>query len=148
VTPERGGALLIRDGAIIPTWPVYQHLEKGWSPEVGLRVYPAADSRFTLYEDDGVSLGYRTGECARTCLHCETTGKTVTLTIGARQGRFAGMPATRNFTATIYLAHRPQSVTLDGAAVHDYRWDSKSSTLTVRIPDCGDKPRIVACKEG
>ena len=143
ITPTRGGALLVKSGAILPTWPACAHVEKGWSPEVGLLVYPAAHSTFTLYEDDGGSLGYRQGEFARTPLTCDTLGKSVKLTIGGREGSYAGMPATRDFTATIRLPARPQTVTLDGAAVTDCVWNAPASTVTVLIPACGKAPRIL-----
>jgi len=146
VTDTRGGALMVKSGAMIPTWPPCDHVEKGWSPEVGLLVYPAARSTFTLYEDDGQSLGYRKGEFARTPLTCETAGKTVKLTIGGREGSFAGMPATRDFIATIHLPVRPQTVTLDGAAVADYRWSEAASAATVKVPACGKAPRVLVCE--
>ncbi len=112
-------------------------MEQGWSPEVGLLVYPAVSSSFTLYEDDGQSLGYRKGEFARTLLSCETSGQTVKLTIGAG-GSYAGMPATRDFTATIHLSDRPKTVTLDGAAVVDYQWSPADSTAIIKIPACAN----------
>jgi alpha-glucosidase (family GH31 glycosyl hydrolase) len=146
ITPKHGGALLVKSGAIIPTWPVYDHVEKGWSPEVGLLVYPAASSAFTLYEDDGESLGYRKGERAQTRLGCEMAGKTVKLTIGGREGSYAGMPATRDFTATVHLPARPQAVTLDGIAVTDYVWNDTASAATIKIPDCGKTPRVLVCR--
>ena len=142
-----GGALMVKSGAIIPTWPPCDHVARGWSPTVGLLVYPSARrSGFTLYEDDGTSLGYRQGEFARTSLACKTTGTTVTLTIGGRLGSYAGMPATRDFTATIHLPARPGTVTLDGAAVTDYRWNKTSSTATINIPACGKTTRTLICQ--
>jgi alpha-glucosidase (family GH31 glycosyl hydrolase) len=146
ITPTRGGALLVKSGAIIPTWPACDHVEKGWSPEVGLLVYPAAASAFTLYEDDGESLAYRKGKFARTRLSCDTTGKTVKLTIGGREGNYAGIPATRDFTATIHLPARPQTVTLDGVAVADWQWSDTASAATIKIPACGKAPRILICE--
>jgi alpha-glucosidase len=143
ITPTRGGALLVKSGAIIPTWPAGDHVEKGWSPEVGLLVYPAARSSFTLHEDDGHSLGYRKGQFTRTILSCETAEKTVTLTLGGREGSFAGMPATRDFTATIHLPNQPQTVTLDGSAVADYQWSQPDSTAIIKIPACGETPRVL-----
>ena len=143
IAPNRGGALLVKSGAIIPTWPVCDHVEKGWSPEVGLLVYPAASSSFTLYEDDGRSLGYRQGEFARTLLTCITNGKAVTLTIGGRQGRFAGMPATRDFEARVRLPERPQTVMLDTVPVTEFNWDERGSTACVKIPACGAAPRTL-----
>ncbi|NLX96553.1 MAG: DUF5110 domain-containing protein [Rhodopirellula sp.] len=143
VTPTQGGALLVRQGALIPTWPPCDHVEKGWSPQVGLLVYPAAESVFTLHEDDGGSLGYRKGEYARTRLACKTSGKTVTLTIGSREGGYAGMPATRDFTATVHVPGRPQTVTLDGVAVKEYQWDEAASAAVIKIPQCGKTPRVL-----
>jgi len=143
VTDVRGGALLVKAGAIIPTWPVRDHVDKGWSPEVGLRVYPAGNSQFTLYEDDGTSLGYRKGEFARTLLSCEADGKHVKLTVGGRQGKYAGMPATRDFTAAIRLTGKPQTVLLDGSAVNEVGWAETNQTLTVKIPGCGEKARVL-----
>ena len=146
IGPARGGALFVKSGAIIPTWPASDHVDKGWSPEVGLLVYPSLHSAFTLYEDDGASLGYRTGQFARTRLTCETAGKAVTLIIGGREGRYAGMPAARNFTATIHLPARPQTVTLDGAVLTGYEWNDSTLTATVKIPACGKTPKTVVCQ--
>ena len=143
ITGEHGGALLVKSGAIIPTWPPLSHVEKGWSPEVGLLVYPAASSAFTLYEDDGTSLGCRKGEFAQTRLICEKVGKRVKLTIGGRQGKFAGMPATRDFTASIRFPARPQTVALDGTAVADFAWDNATQVATVVLPACGAKARVL-----
>ena len=146
VTDERGGALLVKAGAIIPTWPVMSHVAKGWNEEVRLLVYPGASSAFTLYEDDGVSLGYRTGKSARTRLGCEARGKSVTLTVGGREGRYDGMPATRDFTAAIHLESRPQTISLDGVSVTNAVWDAAAGTLTAAIPACGAKPRVLVCE--
>ena len=143
VTDVRGGALLVKAGAIIPTWPPYDHVAKGWSPEVVLLVYPAESSGFTLYEDDGASLGYRKGKFAQTRLTCESAGKRVKLTIGARQGNYADMPATRDFTASVHLPSRPQAIALDGTAVTDFAWDDAAKVATVKIPACGEKPRVL-----
>jgi alpha-glucosidase (family GH31 glycosyl hydrolase) len=145
ITPTRGGSLLVKSGAILPTWPPRDHVEKGWSPEVGLLVFPASRSAFTLYEDDGTSLGYRKGQFTQTRLSCETAGNTVKLTIGAREGRYAGMPATRDFTATIRMPSRPKSVTLDGVVVTDYQWNDTASAATIKIPACGKTPRVLVC---
>ena len=143
ITPNRGGALMVKSGAIVPTWPACDHLEKGWSPEVSLLVYPSDESSFTLHEDDGQSLGYRQGQFARTPLSCKTEGTAVTLTIGPRDGKYAGMPATRDFTATIHLRHRPKAVKLDGTPRADCPWDEEGLTLTLKIPGCGTTPRVI-----
>ena len=98
---------------------------------------------FTLYEDDGRSLGYRQGEFANTMLTCTTSGKTVTLTIGGRQGRFAGMPATRDFEARVRLHERPRTVMLDSVPATDFNWSERGSTACVKIPAGGAAPRTL-----
>jgi len=101
-TSQWGGALYVKGGAIIPTWPVMQHLEKGWNEEVVFEVWPSADGKAELYEDDGISLGYRTGEHALTPLSLEKTASGGKFTIGARKGSFKGMPGPRNMKLKIH----------------------------------------------
>ena len=93
-TTDWGGALYVKAGAIIPMWPLRQHLDKGWNETVELHVWPGPDAAFTLYEDDGVSLKYRDGECALTEIACKD-GK---VEIGERRGSFSGMPEKQAFT--------------------------------------------------
>ncbi len=88
IDPSRGGGLLVRAGAVVPMWPLKQHLERGWNETVELHVWPG-DGEATLYEDDGDSLAYRDGAYALTKI-VNRGGK---LEIGQRQGSFAGMPA-------------------------------------------------------
>jgi len=146
VTNEHGGALLVKSGAIIPTWPAKPFVTKGWNEKVGLMVYPASTSRFTLYEDDGTGLGYRSGQFARTQLTCETREGKTTLTVGGREGRYDGMPVARDFIATIRLPALPQTVTLDGSALTNAVWDSAAGTLTATLPACGAQPRLLVCQ--
>jgi alpha-glucosidase (family GH31 glycosyl hydrolase) len=54
--------LYVRAGAILPLGPVKQYVEEKSDKPVALHVYPGADGRFTLYEDDGRSFDYRGGE--------------------------------------------------------------------------------------
>jgi alpha-glucosidase/alpha-D-xyloside xylohydrolase len=53
--------LYARAGAIIPLDPVRQHTAERVSEPTELRIFPGADGLFTLYDDDGHSLGYRDG---------------------------------------------------------------------------------------
>jgi alpha-glucosidase/alpha-D-xyloside xylohydrolase len=54
--------LHVRAGAIIPHAPVREYTEQQTSEPLTIVVYPGADGVFTLYEDDGRSFDYRTGE--------------------------------------------------------------------------------------
>jgi alpha-glucosidase/alpha-D-xyloside xylohydrolase len=57
--------LYVRAGAILPLDPVRQFTAQSVTEPTTLRVHPGANGSFTLYDDDGQSLGYRDGSDAK-----------------------------------------------------------------------------------
>jgi alpha-glucosidase/alpha-D-xyloside xylohydrolase len=53
--------LYVREGAIVPLGPVKQYVNEKVDEPLTVTVYPGADGRFLLYEDDGSSFDYRRG---------------------------------------------------------------------------------------
>jgi alpha-glucosidase/alpha-D-xyloside xylohydrolase len=53
--------LFVRAGSIVPTGPVKQYAAEHSAEPVRLTIYPGADGRFQLYDDDGLSFGYEKG---------------------------------------------------------------------------------------
>jgi len=53
--------IYVRAGAIVPLDPVRQYTSQSVSEPTALRVHPGANGAFTLYDDDGQTLGYRDG---------------------------------------------------------------------------------------
>jgi alpha-glucosidase len=65
--------LYVRAGSVLPLGPVLQHTGE-WPPKVlCLHIYPG-DGESWLYEDDGESLAYRSGEFCLTRFLCQTEG--------------------------------------------------------------------------
>ena len=58
--------LYVRAGAIIPLDPVRQFTAQPVNEPTTLWIHTGADGAFTLYDDDGQSLGYRDGSDAKT----------------------------------------------------------------------------------
>jgi alpha-glucosidase (family GH31 glycosyl hydrolase) len=58
--------LYVRAGGIVPLDPVRQFTSQPVSGPTVLQIYPGADGEFTLYDDDGQSLGYKNGSDAKT----------------------------------------------------------------------------------
>jgi alpha-glucosidase/alpha-D-xyloside xylohydrolase len=56
----------VRAGAIVPLDPVRLYTSQIVTEPTTLRVHPGADGAFTLYDDDGQSLGYRDGSDPKT----------------------------------------------------------------------------------
>lgn len=127
---HRGGCLLVREGAIIPTWAVQPHVERGFAEEVTFLVYPGAVTReFVLYEDDGQSLLYREGEWLGTRLECRADA----VIIHPGQGHFPGCPDVRTASMVIRTAARPQAILVNGRAVQNWTWAETEGALTVTV---------------
>jgi alpha-glucosidase/alpha-D-xyloside xylohydrolase len=54
--------LYVRAGSILPLGPVKHYVAEKSDQPLSITVYPGADASFLLYEDDGISFNYRTGE--------------------------------------------------------------------------------------
>ncbi len=54
--------IYVRAGAILPLGPVKQYTSDNVEEPLSIRVYPGADGHFMLYEDDGTSFNYRSGD--------------------------------------------------------------------------------------
>ena len=65
-----------------------------------------------LYEDDGISLGYRNGEYALTPLLLERTESGAKFTVGRRKGSFKGMPQTRRMRVKIHEGGKVREIDL------------------------------------
>jgi alpha-glucosidase len=90
--PEnRGGHLLIRENALIPTGPVEQYVNPS-NKEFTWIVSPGnGEGQFTLYLDDGDSLEYRQGHYARATLSMKNSDETVSLEWSEVEGLEKGL---------------------------------------------------------
>ena len=78
--------LYVRAGSIVPMSPVMNYAtEKPYAP-YEIRVYPGADAKFTIYEDDNETYNYEKGQRATVELVWNDAART--LTVGKRQGSF------------------------------------------------------------
>lgn len=86
--------IYVRAGAILPYGPDIQYATQSVDP-MEIRVYRGANGSFTLYEDENDNYNYESGGYATIPFTWNET--TQTLTLGARQGSFPGMLASRTF---------------------------------------------------
>ncbi len=127
---DRGGCLLVKEGAIIPTWAVQPHVDCGFAEEVTFLAYPGSmNTEFLLYEDDGQSLKYRDGESTVTRLECHADA----VVIHPSQGDFPERPETRVAKLVIRTGARPQTVLVNDKAVREWNWDEAEGALTVTV---------------
>jgi alpha-D-xyloside xylohydrolase len=91
--------LFIKAGSIIPMGPYLQYATEKPADPIELRIYPGADTKFELYEDENDNYNYEQGK--HTTILFSWDNKDKTLTIGERQGEFIGMIMERTFNIVV-----------------------------------------------
>lgn len=126
--------VLARAGAIVPLGP-----KVGWGgvenpASLDVCVFPGADSRFELYEDDGETVAYRDGAYALTPMDQEWREGKAVFTVGPVEGDAAQTPAERTYRVHFRGVERPGAVTalVNGEErFADAAYDPATRTVTV-----------------
>lgn len=136
----------VRAGAIIPMADddIMNLQEENVS--LILTVIPGDDGHMVLYEDDGTSRHFDM-EYALTDICHHNDGDSVRLRIGARRGRYVGMPSHRRYTVRFIARRPPRRIVLDGKEVSfdryggsgTWRYDGYDLAVVVNTGDidCG-----------
>ena len=119
--------LLVRGGAILPLWPEVNFPGQAPADPMYLELWPAGDSAFELYEDDGVTRGFATALAfARTAITLSApaaylTGgagaANVTLAVAPAVGSFPGQLAARAWWLNVRCRDAPLDVVLASAGL-------------------------------
>ncbi|MBV9613555.1 MAG: DUF5110 domain-containing protein [Acidobacteriaceae bacterium] len=96
--------LYVRAGSILPLGPEVEYAEQRTSEPVELRVYSGNDGSFALYDDAGDTYAYEKG--AHAVIPLRWDDKSATMTIGARQGEYPGMPREQEFRVVLVAGTR------------------------------------------
>jgi alpha-D-xyloside xylohydrolase len=90
--------LFVKAGSIIPFGPFIQYSTEKTDP-LEIRIYPGADGKFTLYEDENDNYNYEKGIFSLITFLWNDTQKT--LVISDREGDYPGMPKDRIFNIVL-----------------------------------------------
>lgn len=123
----------VKAGSLLPYFGKVNNLS-GTRQPVTLRVFPGGDSgEFTMYEDNGEDARYET-EYATTPLSYVRSGNQLKVTIGARTGSYADMPAKRHFTVALPCQLAPIKAEVNGMPAEcSYNGHDLEATI-----DCGE----------
>lgn len=100
--------LFVKAGSILPLGPEKQYASEDTDKPWEIRIYPGADTTFTIYEDEGDNYNYEKGKYAMFELTWKDAEKT--LEISDRKGSFAGMKEERIFNITVVSPRQGTSV--------------------------------------
>ncbi|MBD0333229.1 MAG: DUF5110 domain-containing protein, partial [Chitinophagaceae bacterium] len=95
LTPLHIIPLYVKAGSIVPFGPSVQYAEEKKWDDLEIRVYPGANGKFVLYEDENDNYNYEKGVYSTTTFNWDDKKKT--LTIDDRKGSFPGMLQSRKF---------------------------------------------------
>src|SRR6187401_1248058 len=96
--------LYVKAGSVLPVGPNVQYAEEKKWDDLEIRIYPGANGKFVLYEDENDNYNYEKGIYAT--ISFDWDDKKKTLTIGDRNGSFPGMLNERKFNIVIVSANK------------------------------------------
>ena len=134
--------IFVKAGAIIPMQPDMQYFGEKPIDPVTLDIYPAGNSDYKLYEDDGKSLNYQKGEFALTEIKCSENTQSVSIDILPSEGQFK--VADRNYTLTVHLDKRPLGVVSGTIMLNNWKYDDEKKMLEFTIAKKAAKKVSVA----
>ncbi len=131
--------VFVRSGSIIPMGKSISHAGTRSDDSLSIDFYGPGAGSFRLYEDDGVSLEYRSDKFAWTPMTCGPGGsKGYRCAIGPTTGTYTGQTSTRAWTMILHGLDRPTSVSvtansrpLDGSK---WSWDEHARSIVITTP--------------
>jgi len=96
--------LYIKAGSILPMGPSVQFAEEKKWDELEIRIYPGADGKFVLYEDEHDNYNYEKGVYSTITFTWDDKKKT--LTLHERNGSFPGMLKSRAFNIIMVTGNK------------------------------------------
>lgn len=126
--------LYVRAGAILPSGPDLRYVDEHPLDPLTLDLYPG-DGTFRLYEDDGLTFAYETGEFCTTRYRLRREEGRLHLDIGAREGSY--VPPQRRLILRFHAVNQP------AAWDHpDARYDAESRLLVFELDDDGQSSML------
>jgi alpha-glucosidase (family GH31 glycosyl hydrolase) len=110
--------LYVRAGTILPLDPVRQFTSQPVNEPTTLRIFPGANGSFTLYDDDGQSLDYKTADDAKAVwiqFRWDDSAKRLTAQRGERMKSWTAAP--RKFAVEIVGSGKSQPLEFRGEPV-------------------------------
>jgi len=125
--------LFIRAGSILTLGPEVEYAGEKPAGPVEVRIYRGAAGSFDLYEDEGDGYNYEQG--AYSLIPMRWNDAAMTLTIGERTGKFAGMVESRTFDVVLVSTGHGvgEAVSLRPDAVVNYTGKAVSIHLSAKM---------------
>ncbi len=121
--------IYVRAGSIVPMGPMIQYATQSADP-IEIRVYKGQDGSFTLYEDEGDTYDYESGQYSEIPITWNEASQQ--LTIGARTGSFTGMLASRTFNVVWVAGGHGTGVGVTPIADQSVKYDGSQVVVSAK----------------
>ncbi len=165
-TPIEKLPLFIKEGSIIPMQQIMDYSDEYPLDTLVLEVYPSKtlQAKFNLYEDDGKTTAYQTGNFAQTEFLSNVTSSNsnmdLNFSIGPSIGNYSGKPKQRIYVIDFHLiTGKPNSVSVNGNEIQvdstfqimrtstsGYFYDENENKLYVQILTVPDSSYTIKVK--
>lgn len=133
--------LFVKVGSIIPLQSDMAYSDQRPLDTLVVEIYGPDKASFSLYEDDGSSLDYKSGKYAWTPLSfSKGAGGKYEMTIGPTKGEFNSQPATRAYELRFHGIAKPGSITVNNhklelgqKAGEGWSWEKEKSVAIVKV---------------
>jgi hypothetical protein len=143
--------MLMRAGAILPLAPLVGTTDALPGDRLILSVFPGADGLFRLYEDDGITPAYQSGEYEWTEITTQVAGEnTWVVHVAPVEGRCNALPDQREYEIRLEGSRQPQRVTIDGEETTNWTYRPETLTTIIQVPKRDKRAplAVVAVAEG
>jgi hypothetical protein len=124
--------LFVRSGAIIPMQPDMAYVDEIPLDPLTVHVYAGEKGKFSLYEDDGETLAYTSGEYSRVDIETipeDPSGRCV-VSINGAKGQFRGQLASRRHRVVVHGLLKPGGVQFNGRPLPEIPLSVAEHSLT------------------
>jgi alpha-glucosidase (family GH31 glycosyl hydrolase) len=131
--------VFVKGGSIIVTGKQKKYVEESPDDILYLKIYPGVESEFLLYEDDGISMGYRNSEYKKTHISASGSEKSLKISIEPSSGEFEGMIENRTWIVQINQVSDVAKIQVDGEKAN-FEIDKTKNMVELRILKNTQKP--------
>jgi len=142
----RGGALLLREGSIVPWGPPMLYVDEAPADPITWEVFcpRGGSAAFTLWEDDGLTYAYEEGQQMAVPATADDDGTTLRIRVGPPEGDYEGALRARRWRFRVRDRDAVEEVRLNGQRVlaggpdapgPSYNLDPAAHTLEIRLGD-------------
>ncbi len=142
IPENRGGALFIKSGAIIPFQLPMQYIDEKKNDTLLLKVFPDKSSEYTLLEDDGISFNYLKGDIFKTSFRCKAEADKIIFTIENINGNIKKAQRKRVYKLEI-ASKRPKIIKVDGILLKNNQWKYDVTNNVIRFVTKNETPLSV-----